>query len=60
MATKVPAASETIEQAKLEVTKLLTLLEYPHPGLITWLEAVDNQARVVASIFGYYPPEKHA
>lgn len=45
----------TLIKAKTETKRLLALLEDPHPGLMTWLEAVDAQAGKVAGIFGYYP-----
>lgn len=34
---------ETIRKMKLSVDRLTVLLSDPHPGLPTWLEAVDRE-----------------
>ena len=52
---KSEAFQETIARAVVEVDKLARLLEDAHPGLMTWIQAVDKQAGIVAWVFGYNP-----
>ena len=47
-----PNDSPNITELKSHVDKLAGLLSDPHPGLFTWLNAVNNKIEAIAEFYG--------